>query len=179
MLVELRDLKPDLFHAMSARLGAPVRFNGWRESVIVQVRRPFGWVVVAHLVAQSRESLTVSPQTLRRRQTGSWTSPSRQCRTPWSSTGRPQRIPNGCWSTAHLIRRVGRSWRMRCHGAARISRLALDCSHLAGRSALGCRRWPPGRCQSRGMGSAAGHARQGSGELWREVMLVAGDGQRY
>ena len=26
---------------------------------------------------------------------------------------------------------------------------------------------------------AAGHARQGCGELWREVMLVAGDGQRY
>jgi hypothetical protein len=29
-------------------------------------------------------------------------------------------------------RRVGRSWRMRCHGAARTSRLALDCPHLAG-----------------------------------------------
>jgi hypothetical protein len=42
------------------------------------------------------------------------------------------------------------------------------------RSALDCRRWPPGPCQSRGMGSAAGHARQGCGELWREVMLVAG-----
>jgi hypothetical protein len=33
---------------------------------------------------------------------------------------------------------------------------------------------PPGPCQSRGMGSAAGHAGQGCGELWREVMLVAG-----
>jgi hypothetical protein len=38
---------------------------------------------------------------------------------------------------------------------------------------------PPGPRQSRGMGSAAGQARQGCGELWREVMLVAGDGQRY
>jgi len=30
---------------MPARLGAPVRFNGWCESVTVQVNRPFDWVV--------------------------------------------------------------------------------------------------------------------------------------
>jgi hypothetical protein len=35
-------------------------------------------------------------------------------------------------STTSMIRRVGRSWRMRCHGAARTSRLALDCPQLAG-----------------------------------------------
>ena len=40
---------PDRFHAMLAPLGAPVPFNGWRESVTVQVSRPFAWVVVAHL----------------------------------------------------------------------------------------------------------------------------------
>jgi hypothetical protein len=48
-------------------------------------------------------------------------------------------------------------------GAARTSRLALDCPHstartLLARSALDCRRWPPGPCQSRGTGSAAGPA---------------------
>ena len=45
-------LKRDRFHAMPARLGTPVRFHGWRKSVTVQVRRPLGRVVVAHLVAQ-------------------------------------------------------------------------------------------------------------------------------
>jgi hypothetical protein len=71
-------------------LGAPVRLNGWRKSVTVQVSRPFDRVVVAHLahvplagrafraemphrhhepqqhlfglVAQARDSLTVSCQ---------------------------------------------------------------------------------------------------------------------
>ena len=40
---------PDLFHAMPARLGAPVRLNGWRESPTVQVSTPLGRVVVAQL----------------------------------------------------------------------------------------------------------------------------------
>jgi hypothetical protein len=40
---------PDLFHAMPVGVGAAVRFNGWRESMTVQVSRPFDWVVVAHL----------------------------------------------------------------------------------------------------------------------------------
>jgi hypothetical protein len=34
-------------------LCSPAEFSGWRQSVIVQVSRPFAWVVVAHLVAQS------------------------------------------------------------------------------------------------------------------------------
>jgi hypothetical protein len=38
--------------------------------------------------------------------------------------------------------------------------------HLAARSALDGRRWPPGPCQSRGMGSAAGHAATG---MWGAV----------
>jgi hypothetical protein len=36
---------------MLAYAGVAVRFNGWRESVIVQVGRPFDRVVVAHFVA--------------------------------------------------------------------------------------------------------------------------------
>src|SRR5918996_1483498 len=52
-----------IFPRLSAWLGAPVWFNGWRESVTVQVSRPIAGVAVAHLVAQSRESLTVSLRT--------------------------------------------------------------------------------------------------------------------
>ena len=44
-----------------------VHFNGWREPVTVQVSRPLNWVVVAHLVAQSRKSLIVSLRRLRLR----------------------------------------------------------------------------------------------------------------
>jgi hypothetical protein len=58
------EASPDCFQAMPDRLSARVRFNAWRDSVTVQVGRPFDPVVVAHLVAQSRDSLTVSVRTL-------------------------------------------------------------------------------------------------------------------
>ena len=59
--------RPDRFHAMPARQGAPVPFNGWHESVTVQVSRSFDRVVVAHLVAQSRDSLTLSSRRIERK----------------------------------------------------------------------------------------------------------------
>jgi len=46
-------LKRDRFHAMLAWIGAQVGFNGWEESVIVQVSRPVVGVVVARLVTQA------------------------------------------------------------------------------------------------------------------------------
>ena len=108
--------------------------------------------------------------------------------------GDRRRIPNGCWCTAHLptaisklsadrsvnylvdeVRRVGRSWRMRCHGAARTSRLALDCPRwrVVHWTAGDGRLVPASRVA---WVRAAGHAGQGCGELWRggDARSVAG-----
>lgn len=60
----LHAAEANLFHAIPARLSARVRFNAWRESVTVQVSRRIDRVVVAHLVAQSRDSLTISVRRL-------------------------------------------------------------------------------------------------------------------
>jgi hypothetical protein len=117
--------------------------------------------------------------------------------------GRPpgdgRRIPNGCWSTAQLSTAIsklpaGRSVNYlvdevddsssrpfvadALHRAARTSRLALDRTSLA-RCAVDCRRWPPGPASRVVWVRAAGHARQGCGELWHGGELVAGGGQRY
>ena len=102
------DSNPDLFHAMPARLGAPVRFDGWRESVTAQMHIQSGWVVVAHLVAQSRDR---------------WLPRSKRCERRWQRAGLGRRHRTGACC---LIEHTGAVERLRLSAAAEMRRAEAE-----------------------------------------------------
>jgi hypothetical protein len=114
--------------------------------------------------------------------------------------GDPRRIPNGCWSTAHLPTAISKlladrsvnylvaevddsSSRPFVADALSMVQHEPAGSHSTARtwlarSALDCRRWLPGLCKSCGMGTGSRPCATGMWGAGVGVMLVAGDGQR-